>query len=154
MALQIPQLKHFAALSVEVGKPIEIGPTGKGLRRFIGITGGTAEGEGWKARVLPGGADYQLVTSETTAELDAHYVLETDAGDLLYVRNRALRVASAAVTAQLVRGEPVDPSLVYFRCVPTIETAAPAFAWVREKIFVGTGARHPSRVEMQFFELG
>ncbi len=41
-----------------------------------------------EARILPGGADYQLVTRETTAELDAHGVLETDADDLLYVRSR------------------------------------------------------------------
>lgn len=154
MELPTPQLKPFATLEVEVATPIEVGATGKGTRRVIPITGGRAEGAGWTARILPGGADFQLVTSDTTAELDAHYVLETDAGDLLYVRNRALRVAPPEVTARLLRGEPVDPALVYFRCVPTLESAAASFAWVRDRVFVGTGARHPARVAMRFFELG
>ncbi len=65
-----------------------------------------------------------------------------------------MRVAPADLTARLVRGEPVDPALVYFRCVPTFETASPAFLWLRERVFVGTGARHPDRVDMRFYELG
>ncbi len=148
-----PQLKHFADLSVHVARPIEVGQTGQGLRRLIPITGGTAQGKGWTARVLPGGTDYQRVISDTIAELDAHYVLETDAGDLIYVRNKALRVASPEVTARLVRGEIVDPALVYFRCQPTLECASVQFAWLRERMFAGSGARHPDRVDMRFFEL-
>ena len=154
MTLPTPELRFFADLSVQVGKPIEVGQTGRGLRRFIPITGGEASGEGWTARVLPGGADYQLVASDTLALLEAHYVLETDGGDLIYVRNQAMRAAPAEVTAKLIRGEPVDPSLVYFRCVPAFETASPALAWVRERLFVGSGARHPDKVVMRFFELG
>ena len=154
MNLPDPTLRFFADLTVQVGTPIEIGHTGKGRRRLIPITGGAATGNGWTARVLPGGADYQLVSSDTTAELEAHYVLETDAGDLIYVRNEALRSAPADVTARLIRGEPVDPALVYFRCMPRMEASAPSLAWLRERLFVGTGARHPDRVVMRFFELG
>ena len=154
MNLPDPTLRFFADLSVQVGTPIEIGHTGKGRRRLIPITGGAATGNGWTARVLPGGADYQLVSSDTTAELEAHYVLETDAGDLIYVRNEALRSAPADVTARLIRGEPVDPALVYFRCMPRMEASAPSLAWLRERLFVGTGARHPDRVVMRFFVLG
>lgn len=154
MTLPDPQLRFFADLFVQVGTPIEVGHTGKGRRRFIPITGGQASGNGWTARVLPGGADYQLVTSDTVAELEAHYVLETDGGDLIYVRNQALRTAPADVTARLLRGEAVDPALVYFRCCPHLEASSPALAWVRERLFVGTGARHPQQVVMRFFELG
>lgn len=154
MPLPTPSLKFFADLSVQVGQPLEVGQTGRGLRRFIPIVGGSVTGDGWSARVLPGGADYQIVASETLALLEAHYVLELDGGDLIYVRNQAMRAAPAEVTAKLVRGEPVDPSLVYFRCVPTFETASPALAWVRERVFVGTGARYPDRVDMRFYELG
>ena len=153
MPLPTPSLTFFADLSVQVGNPIEVGQTGRGLRRFIPITGGVATGDGWTGRVLPGGADYQLVASDTLALLEAHYVLEVDGGDLIYVRNQAMRAAPAEVTARLVRGEPVDPSLVYFRCVPTLETASATFAWVRERVFVGTGARHPDRVDMRFYAL-
>lgn len=148
-----PQLKFFAELAVQVGAPIEVGRTPRGLRRMIPITGGQARGDGWTARVLPGGADYQLVVSDTTAELEAHYVLETDGGDRIYVRNRAIRSAPADVTAKLLRGEPVDPALVYFRCVPALETAAPALSWINDRLFVGTGVRRPQQVEVKFFVL-
>jgi hypothetical protein len=50
-----------------------------------------------------------------------------------------------------VRGEPVDPALVYFRCVPAFETASAALGWVNERVFVGTGVRRPNRVEIACF---
>jgi hypothetical protein len=149
----IPHLQHFADLAVEVGEPIEVGRTVRGLRRMIPITGGLAQGAGWTARVLPGGADYQLVVGDTLAELQAHYVLETDGGDRIYVRNQAIRHAPAEVTARLLRGEPVDPAQVYFRCMPTLETGSRALSWINERLFVGSGVRRPRQVEMKFFLL-
>ncbi len=148
-----PSLRFFAHLAVEVGQPVEVGRTARGLRRVIGITGGTAQGDGWSARVLPGGADYQLIVGDTLAQLEAHYVLETDGGDRIYVRNEAIRVASAEATARLMRGEPVDPAQVYFRCQPRFETGSPALSWINERLFVGAGARRPTQVVMNFFQL-
>lgn len=151
MSFTTPALEFFAELSVNVGTPQEVGHTQHGQRRLIPILGGTAHGAGWTARVLPGGADYQLIVSPRLAELDARYVLETDAGDLIYVQNRALRVAEPEVTARLLRGDPVDPVLVYFRCCPSFETASPTLGWIAERLFIGSGVRRPERVEMQFF---
>jgi hypothetical protein len=54
---------------------------------------------------------------------------------------------------RLIRGEKVDPQLVYFRCTPQFETASPALSWISERLFIGTGARHPDRVVMRFFEV-
>ncbi|MEJ7928411.1 DUF3237 domain-containing protein [Ramlibacter sp. AN1015] len=147
------QLKFFADLSVQVGKPLEVGRTPRGVRRVIPITGGEVRGDGWTARVLPGGADYQVIVSDTLAELQAHYVMETDGGDLVYVRNHAIRRAPAEITARLVRGEAVDPSLVYFRCQPALETASASLGWVNERLFAGAGIRLPDRVVMSFYEL-
>lgn len=151
MSHSAPTLEFFAELSVDVGVPQNVGHTVHGQRRLIPILGGTARGAGWTARVLPGGADYQLIVSPRLAELDARYVLETDAGDLIYVQNRALRAAAPEVTAQLLRGDAVDPALVYFRCSPSFETASPALGWIAERLFVGSGVRRPERVEMKFF---
>ena len=147
------QLDHFADLAVQVGTPIEVGITRRGRRRMIPIVGGQARGHGWTARVLPGGADYQLVVGDTHAELQAHYVMETDAGDLVYVHNEAVRSAPAAVTAKLLRGEPVDPAQVYFRCLPRFETASPALGWINDRLFAGSGQRHPDQVVMSFYAL-
>ncbi|MEH3085976.1 MAG: DUF3237 domain-containing protein [Xylophilus ampelinus] len=150
-ALPVPALEHFADLSVEVGPPHHVGAAPRGVRRMVPIVGGTVRGQGWRARVLPGGADFQLLLEDGLSDLDARYTLETDAGDMVYVQNRALRCGPPAVMEKLARGEPVDPALVYFRCVPRFETASVALGWINRRLFLGTGARHPDRVEMRFF---
>ena len=151
--LATPPLNFFADLSVLVDKPQEVGQTHHGIRRLIPILGGQVQGQGWTARVLPGGADFQLIVNERMAELDARYTIETDGGDLIFVQNRAVRTAAPEVMARLVRGEPVPPESVYFRCSPSFETASASLAWITERLFVGTGARHPDRVVMRFFEV-
>jgi hypothetical protein len=55
--------------------------------------------------------------------------------------------------AKLIKGEVVSPESVYFRCTPRFETASPALSWISERLFIGTGARHPDRVVMRFFEV-
>jgi hypothetical protein len=124
-----------------------------GQRRVIPILGGDVQGDGWTARVLRGGADFQMIVNPSLAELDARYVLETDAGDLIFVQNRAVRTASPDVMSRLIRGEKVDPQLVYFRCTPQFETASKSLSWISERLFIGTGARHPDKVVMRFFEV-
>lgn len=151
--LAAPHLNFFADLSVMVGQPQEVGTTVFGLRRLIPILGGDVKGNGWSATVLAGGADFQLVVNDRMASLDARYCLQTDGGDLIYVQNRAIRSGPPALIARLVRGEPVDPAQIYFRCAPSFETASPALAWISERMFVGTGARYPDRVVMRFFEV-
>ena len=151
--LAAPVLAAFADLEVEVGAPIEIGRVAAGVRRIIPIVGGRCSGRDFSARVLPGGADFQLIVSATSARLEARYVLETDAGDRIYVHNDAVRSAAPDVMARLVRGEPVDPAEVYFRCAPRFECAAPALAWLGERVFIGVGVRRPALVQMRFFEV-
>ena len=152
-ALATPAFQFFADLSVQVDRPQEVGRVFSAQRRVVPILGGTVRGEGWSGRVLPGGADFQLILGETVAQLDARYVIETDGGDRIFVQNHALRAAAPEVTAKLIRGEPVDPAQVYFRCVPSFETASKALAWINERIFVGTGVRRPDEVRMTFFQL-
>ena len=61
--------------------------------------------------------------------------------------------AAPEVMAKLIKGEVVNPESVYFRCVPRFETSSPALRWISERMFIGTGARHPDRVVMRFFEV-
>jgi hypothetical protein len=148
-----PQLNFFADMSALVGQPLEVGQTPRGRRRVVPITGGEVQGQGWVARILPGGADFQLIAGDSLALLEAHYVLETDGGDLIYVHNRAIRHASPEVTAKLLSGQSVDPALVYFRCTPTFETGSSSLGWINHRLFVGSGIRQPDRVLIRFFEL-
>ncbi len=153
LTFPVPTLNFFADLSVQVDKPQEVGLTHHGVRRLIPILGGQVQGQGWTARVLPGGADFQLIVNERMAELDARYTIETDAGDLIFVQNYAVRTAAPDIMARLVRGEPVPPESVYFRCSPRFETASASLGWISERLFIGTGARYPDKVVMRFFDV-
>lgn len=149
-----PSLKYFASLAVEVGTPLELGHVGPGVRRMIPITGGTVTGVDWKGRVLPGGTDYQMVVESRRAHLEARYVLETDAGDLIYVCNRAIRSGAPEALARVQRGDAVAPGEVYSRSAATFETSSRTLGWIADRIFIGAGRRLPDRVEFSFFEVG
>jgi len=157
-----PELEHIADLTVLVGGPVEAGKvTGlntRGSRRIIPIIGGVLSGTRLSGRVLSGGADFQMVVSDTVTDLNARYIIGLDGpdfgGEHLYVQNRALRTGSAADIAKLVRGEAVDPAAIYFRGVPTFEVSSPKLDWLTEGIFLTTGARYPDRVEMSLYRVG
>ena len=55
--------------------------------------------------------------------------------------------------ARLNAGQPVDPSLVYFRATPTFDAPEGPHAWLNESIFVASGRRAPDRVEVDFFRV-
>lgn len=131
----------------------ELGNTPLGRRRIIGITGGEFSGPKLAGRVLPGGADWQVIRADGVAYLDARYTLETSDGALLYVRNRGYRHGPKEVIERLARGEDVDSALYYMRATPWFETSAPAYAWLNRCICVATGARRPAAVELDFYEV-
>jgi hypothetical protein len=136
-----------------VGAPEDIGPVAGVSRRLIPILGGTFEGPQFKGSVLPGGADHQLVREDGFTQLEARYVLQTDAGEKIYVVNRGIRYGSAEVLARLNAGERVDPSLVYFRTTPSFETAAPRLQWLAHSVFVGVAERYPAEVVVHFYRV-
>ena len=146
-----PGFTFLAELSVTVGEPIDVGPTPEGHRRIIPITGGTVSGPRLNGRVLPGGADYQLLLSPTLTELDARYVLETTDGHRIFVQNSALRHGSDEDMGRLNRGEPVNAGSIYFRCWPRLTASAPEWDWLNTRLAVGTGERHPDRVVIRVF---
>lgn len=70
--------------NVTLGPSQRVGSSKRGNRNIIPITGGTVSGR-ISGKVLMGGADYQLLTPP--ASIDAHYLWETDDGELIIVRN-------------------------------------------------------------------
>ena len=142
-------------MNIEVTlEPIrDLGDTPLGRRRIIGITGGRFSGERLSGRMLPGGADWQLIRADGTAYLDARYTLETGDGALIYVNNHGYRHGPTPVIERLARGEDVDPALYYMRTTPWFETSAAAYSWLNRAVCVGTGARRADRVALEFFEV-
>jgi hypothetical protein len=148
-----PGLSVVADLHVNVAQPIDVGQTPHGLRRIIPLLGGTVKGPRLNGRMIPGGADFQVWRSDKCTEIHARYVLETDAGALIYVENTGVRHGLPEAMDRLARGEPVDPALIYFRSVARFEASAPELAWLTRGIFLCSGARYPDRVLIRFFEV-
>jgi hypothetical protein len=150
ITLPPPELVHLCNLAVEVGAPVDAGHTPFGQRRLVPIHGGSVGGR-LTGRVLPGGADFQMIHGGTQARLEARYMLELADGARVFVQNNALRAASAEVTARLLRGEPVDPGEVYFRGQVSLETGDARWAWLNERQFLCVGQRLPTQVLMSFY---
>jgi hypothetical protein len=148
-----PELEHVADLVVRIGAPIEIGRIAGNLRRVIPIAGGEIFGPRIHGKVLPGGADYQVMRSDGVTDLHARYVIETDDGQLIYVENSGVRYGPRELIERIRRGEPVDPALIYFRSTPRFETAAPGYEWLMQNVFICSGSRFPDRVELRFFRV-
>jgi hypothetical protein len=148
-----PRLTLALTLRVQVGAPTELGQVPRGRRRIIPILGGTFEGPNIRGKVVPGGADWQIVRADGLAELDTRYLLQTDNGQLIYIQNAGIRHAPPDVTKKLLAGEPVDPAQVYFKTVPTFETSAPELQWLTRSIFIGTGERNPTEVVIRVWKV-
>jgi hypothetical protein len=131
----------------------ELGDTPHGRRRISPSTGGRVAGERLSGRVLPGGADWQVVRTDGVAELDARYTIETADGALVYVANRGVRHGPPEVIRKLAAGEPVDPALYYMRTTPWFETGDARYAWLNRIVCVATGARRAAAVELEVFEI-
>lgn len=147
------KLTPLFSAEITLAPPRELGATPLGRRRIIEITGGTFAGTRLSGKVLPGGADWQLVRADGVAYLDTRYTLETEDGALIYVQNRGYRHGPAEVIERLARGEAVDPASYYFRTSPWFETSAPKYAWLNRTIFLGSGARLADRVRIEMFEV-
>jgi hypothetical protein len=150
---QPPALAFAFEARVTLGAPLELSQTPRGRRRVIPITGGAFQGPEIRGRVLAGGADWQIIRADGFTEIDTRYTLETDTGQLVYIQNAGMRHAAPEVMEKLLRGEVVDPELVYFRTVPTFETSAPELQWLARSIFVASAERYPDYVTVRFWRV-
>ena len=147
------QIQKLLRIEITLEKPRELGDTPFGRRRIIGITGGRFSGERLSGRVLPGGADWQVIRSDGVADLDARYTLETGDGALIYVRNRGYRHGPQDVLEKISLGESVDPALYYMRTTPLFETGDARYAWLNRMVCVATGERKAAQVHLEVFEV-
>jgi hypothetical protein len=148
-----PSLKLLYTSRIDLAALLDLGNTPHGQRRIIDITGGAFSGPRLSGRVLPGGADWQVVRSDGIVELDARYTLQTDDGALIYIRNWGLRHGPPEVIRRLAAGEKVDASEYYFRTTPVFETAAAKYAWMNGIVCVAVGERRADAVIITAYEV-
>jgi|ERR1700678_1441571 hypothetical protein len=148
-----PELRFAFEIDVALATPLDFGETQNGHRRVIAIRGGLVTGPRLQGRVLEGGADWQILRPDGTADVDARYTIQADDGALIYVVNRGVRHGPPEVLARMNRGEFVDPASYYFRSAATFETSAAQHAWLTRALVVGAGERHPDKVVIRFWEI-
>jgi Protein of unknown function (DUF3237) len=147
-----PRLELLSRGTVQVAPAIVVGRTPFGERRTVPILSGRFEGR-LNAEVVPGGADWQIIAADGTSRLEAHYVLRTMDGALIYVRNTGVRHGDPNVLARIAAGEAVDPAEYYFRSTPVFETADPRYAWLNKTVILCSGARTIDSVLIDFYEV-
>lgn len=140
-------LELLFELEARVGPPQSLGATPMGERRLVPILGGHFQGR-LKGKVLPGGADWQILRSDGFADIDARYQLETNEGHCIEVRSRGLRHGPPDVIAKLAAGEPVSRDAYYFRTAMRFETAVPALDWLKLTLAVAQGERRLDAVHL------
>jgi hypothetical protein len=93
LPFEVPTARLLWQAAVEIGDRQTLGASPPGERFLVPIVGGSFWGgpgrmKRCRARVLPGGADRQLLRPDGMKELDALYELQVDDGTVLTVRNR------------------------------------------------------------------
>lgn len=140
-----PKLRFVTGGLVMLRPEVDHGPTPRGRRLSVPIAGGRLDGPLLQARVLPGGADWQLVRSDGVFELEAIYDLCCDDGTLVHVRNQALW-----------RSETGDWPASYAMCQPRFEAPSGPLHWLNDHLFVGTIAQGVSAepsIQLNVFQL-
>jgi hypothetical protein len=142
-----PRLTKVLRLEASLGEVLDVGNMTQGRRRIVPLTGGIFTGPELIGTLLPGAsADWQILLPDGTALGDIRYTLQTDDGELLYVRSQGIRHGSTEVLARLGRGEEVDASEYVFRTSTQIETAAPQLDWLNKGVFISVAGRQPGGV--------
>lgn len=153
MILPHPKLEHVCTLIVDLADIRSIGTGRAGSRRTIPIIGGTVTGPHLSGRILNVGADWQTIFDNGLAELDTRYALETHDGATIEIVNYGYRHGPKEVIDAIARGDQVDPASYYMRTHARLETGDPRYDWVNNTLFVGTGARKETSVQVELYAI-
>jgi len=130
-----------------------VGQTPEGLKRVVPILGGTFEGPRMRGTLVSGGADWQYVRSDGVTVVEARYLLRTDDDVLIEVHNRGLRHGPEETMRRLAAGEHVDPREYYFRAAPSLSAPAGKYDWLNKSLFLCTGARFATAINLWVYQV-
>ncbi|SFG48277.1 Protein of unknown function [Novosphingobium sp. CF614] len=142
------QYEHAFDIRINFDKRWMIGPIARELQ-----VGYTSIGENCQVfgPLLNGrlvdysGADWPLVRSDGVIELNAHYMIETDDGALIYINNRGYVHGPLRAPGQGADEAPAIPA--YFRCTPYFRAPDGRHDWLNRTVMIGIGLRCPNLTE-------
>lgn len=147
------RFEHACDLVVDLSPPHEMGGCSTGTRRIIPIIGGNATGPLIQGRILDVGADWQTVTANHVAELDARYAIETAEGAVIEVISRGIRHAPQDIAERIRSGEAVPASQYYMRTAIRLDCGHPQYQWVNRSLFVATGGKVGATVNLSVYRI-
>lgn len=118
-------LRLVARVRADIAEPIVGGPVPGGRRRIIPITGGVVEGPDLVGRVVPLGADWNMVRADGTETVSARYLLRTHDDVVLSVTNEGV----------LTLGPDGAFGVTSLRIEAPIDSA---YAWLNDAVLVGS----------------
>lgn len=105
--VQPPSLRFVFEEQVDLEPAEAAGQNPRGAGNRIGITGGNIIGPMLQGKVLPGGADWQLIRADGCSEIVADYFIRAEDKTLIHVRNVGLGCAADAKRGAYARATPV-----------------------------------------------
>jgi hypothetical protein len=123
--LVLPRTELVYEAIFDLAPTLSLGDSPLGTRFIVPITGGVFHGPKLNGKVLPGGADRQLLRKDGVKRLDALYELQTDDGAIITVHNKVLADRDG-------KG--------YNYTFSNIDIVAPdgKYAWLNRSVYVGT----------------
>lgn len=140
-------------IEADLEAPQLFGNTPYGERRVINITGGKVSGPRLRGKILPGGADWQIIRADGAADIFAKYTVQIDGGGFVLVTSAGLRHGPPEVIARLAKGETVPRDQYYFRTCVRFETGDPQADWLNRVLCIAVGAREKMKVKLDLFEV-
>lgn len=128
-------VEHLADMTVEL-EPIHTVHTLVGDRMVFVAKGGRIEGPRISGELLPGGGDPMLVGTDGIGRVDAHSVIKTDDGVLIYYTGGGVSRYTADGYERLAAGEQIPFGETYIRTTPKFETADDRYTWLNGLVTV------------------
>ncbi|WP_328958981.1 DUF3237 domain-containing protein [Kitasatospora purpeofusca] len=147
------RLNHLASFEVGLDTVLDLGDSHLGRRRVINIIGGSFNGPRLRGKILPGGADWQVLHPDGTATIDTRSTLRTHDGAHLYLITNGVRHGPPDVLRRLAAGEAVDPAEYYFRLFCRFETGDERYQWLNRTLAVASAARTADAVRYEAYTL-
>ena len=139
-SLEQPVLLRAVVIRADLGPAVEFTTTQGTTRAVFPITGGQAQGQGWTARILPGGADFALALPDGAYAIEARYCLEMTDGTPVMVTN----------TGRMV---PQPDGSYVGRTRATLEVPDGPHRALGQAVYFGTALAEPGDTDHVYIEL-
>jgi hypothetical protein len=136
--------EHAFDIRINFDKRWRLGPVpGGGYHGYTSIgEGSTVSGPRLRGKLVDySGADWPVIRADNVVELNAHYMIQTDDGALIYIRNMGYVHGPLHAPGQSADEPPTIPA--YFRCTPYFRAPEGPYGWLNRTVIVGVGKRMP-----------